>query len=312
MKNSSLDIGSTFLLKNFRQSFMLTWLFLSAGIVFLAMFLLLSFAVPKNSYFFYFLQNLGLFMSFVSLLMAYAGVYQIVTAPDSAEKITRNAVRATFKRMHYIAGIAILTALFITVIIFIESGFSVISEIPVAGPILMALFTIPIQLLNFAVILSAICIFAVFPPLVGEASSLKDIAIELKILIKERWLNVIIYLVISLSILFFTFIMIFFLMKYSTGITKAIQWKISAAYPKLLKGLSMKSYFTDIIYKITPSPSTMGIIKNSAGGMFNPASLIQYITGVSYLVIVTFLASFPLAVFFTVSSMFFGRVRIDK
>lgn len=311
MEKAPLTIGKTFVLKNFRQSFFLTWTFLAVGIILLALFLLLSYAVPKKSYFFYFLHNIGLFMAFVSLLMAYAGVYSITTAPDDTEKVTRSALKATFKRTHYIAGIAITTAVIITLIILIEAGFSVISEIPVAGPILMALFTIPIQLLNLVVLLSAICIFAIFPPLAAEASTLKDIFLEIKISVKQRWINVLIYLVISLSILFFSFIIIFYLMKYTTGITRAIQWKINVAYPTLIKGAYMKSWFTDIIYQIAPSPSTMGMLKKSTSGLFNPVPAIRYITGLSYLAVFSFVASFPLALFFNISSMFFGKVKTD-
>jgi len=312
MENSPLSSGKTFMVKNFRQSFMLTWLFLGVGLILLGLFMLLSFTVPRKSYFFFFLQNFGLFLAFVTLLLGYAGVYRIVTVPDGAVKITRNAVKTTFKKIHYIAGIAFITAIMITLIILIEAGFSVISQIPVAGPMLMALFTIPIQLLNFAVILAAIFIFAIFPPLVSEAGSIKDIFIEMKISIKERWLNVLIYLIISLSVLFFAFLILFFLIKYSTGITQAVQWKISAAYPKILKGITMKSYFTDIIYSITPRASTLGMLKNSAKGLFNPVAAIGYITGFSYLVVFTFFAAFPLALFFNISSIFFGRVKIDK
>ncbi|PKL37572.1 MAG: hypothetical protein CVV44_14590 [Spirochaetae bacterium HGW-Spirochaetae-1] len=309
MQINTTDTGSPLLLKNFRDSFYLTWLFVGIGLLALFLFILLAQVMPKKSYFFYFFQNVGIFLSFTSLLLAFAGVYMITTSPENAASIRKNATRATFRKSPYILGISLAMVFTIMLVLFIEVGISSVGHIPYAGPVIMTLLTVPIFAVNFFLMLTSICVFAVFPPLVSEAESLKGILLELKISIKERWLNVLVYLIISLSLLFLSLLIIYYLVRYAGGLTKSVQWKVEMAYPKVIKFFTMESLFTDIINSITPRSDSAAALKTYGPEIFDYLSILRYLISASYLVIFSFIISFPLAVYFNISSMFFGKVK---
>ncbi|HNR88408.1 MAG TPA: hypothetical protein PKM65_08720 [Spirochaetota bacterium] len=308
MKVLRLEIGRSFKLENFKKSFKLTWLYSGIGLLIFLVFLSFSGLVQDRSFFYYFFQNAGMFLMFTLLLMAYAGVYRITKFPEDATKVTRTSIRETAKKAHIIVGTSITTVIVFFAVVMIEVGISSISMIPYAGPLIIALFTIPIFIINFACLLLAICVFAIVPPLVGEFDSVKEIFTELRHIIRHRWLNVIIYLIISLSILFLSMVVIYFLVRYATGVTKAVQWKINAAYPKLMNALTLKSYFTDLIYKITPQPDPADALKRYGMDLFHYLDILRYIVSISYLAVLSFIASFPLAAYFNISSAFFKSI----
>ncbi len=301
-------VGMDVKLKNYRQSFKLTWLFTCIGILVYFLFFLLSTLTPSGSYFYFFLNSTGIFLMFTTLLMAYSGVYQITTAPNDSDDLTRNAIRETLKRGPVIMGIAFVTVILITLIVLIEVGLSVISNIPYAGPVLMALLTIPVFLVNFACLLVAVMVFALTPPLVAEAKTMRDIFIEIKISIMERWINVLMFVFISLAIFIVSVYVLHYLVKIAIGITMAVQWKVQAGYPPAIRSFTLTSYFTDLVRQIVPSISSASGYTD-LGDVFN--SIIRYIITLSYAVLISFLISFPLTIYLNSSSVFFGRVRLD-
>ncbi len=301
-------VGMDVRLKNYRQSFKLTWLFTCMGILVYFLFFLLSTLTPSGSYFYFFLNSTGIFLMFTTLLMAYSGVYQITTSPDNASDLTRNAIRETLKRGPVILGISFITLIIITLVVLIEVGLSVISNIPYAGPVLMALLTIPVFLVNFACLLAAVVVFALAPPLVAEARTLRDIFIEIKISIVERWINVLMFVCISLAIFIVSVYVLHYLVKIAMGITMAVQWKVHAGYPHAIRSFTMTSYFTDLVNQIVPSISASSGYSD-IGDVFN--SIIRYIIVFSYALLISFLISFPLTIYLNSSSVFFGRVRLN-
>lgn len=305
-------VGMDVKLKNFRQSFRLTWLFTCIGILVYFLFFLLSMLTPSGSYFYFFLNSMGIFLMFTTLLMAYSGVYQITTAPDGADDLTRSAIRETLKRSPFILGLSFITVISITLIVLIEVGLSVISNIPYGGPILMALLTIPLFLVNFICLLIAVMVFAMGPPLVAEARTLRDIFIEIKISIMERWINVLLFVCISLAIFFVSVYVIHYLVKIALGITMAVQWKVDFSYPPAIRSFVMTSYFTDLVKQIVPS-ITVASDYNSLGSYSDFLSIaVRYIVMLSYGLLFSFLISFPLTIYLNSSSIFFGRVRLDS
>jgi len=307
---AQLDFSSK--INNFKQIFKLTWLFVSLGLVLFLLFHLAAIAMPKKSFFFYFLENFGIFMMLSTLLMAYSGVYSITTSPANMEKITRTALKDTFKRTHYIFGISFLTILIFVLILFIQVGFSAISNIPYVGPAVIAILTVPIFLINFILILLGITIFSIAPPVISEASDFKSIFLEVKISVKERWLNVVIYVIVSTSILFLAIIIFYYLVQYTTGVTNAIQWKINAAYPKVVKAFAMKSFFSDLVTRITPRPDSIAAYRKYGRDIFKYLEVLRYVISFSYIFIFSFIISLPLSVYFNRSSVFFGRVNSNK
>ncbi|MCP4132124.1 MAG: hypothetical protein GY754_14225 [bacterium] len=322
MEIFKIEIGRPFRLENFFKSFKLTWLFVVLGFVFFHGFNFLSMLVGGHGFIRYFLFNFGIFAAFICLLMAYAGVYWISTSPPDETRLTRRAFSAIGKRIHYIIGISLLTLLFFAVVVVAEVGFSSVGYIPYFGPALLSLLTIPLFLVNFICILIGICVLVVMPPMVGEAKSFKDVLTELKILIKERWINVVLYLIISMAILVVCMIILNILVTFAANITHAAQWKIKNIYPDniiffekarsggALKLSQMKSSIVDIVRAITPRPETKGSFIYAYGAKFT--FVIEYIISFSYRGILSLMIAFPLAVYFNISSVYFGRVRVHE
>ena len=302
----SYKIGMDVKLKNFRQGFMLTWLFISIGIVLYILCMFLGHLTPQGGYFYFFLNNIGILLMFTAFLMSYSGVYRITTAPEGAQSLTRGAIRETMKRGLIILAISFTTVILVTLVVLLQVGVSAVSNIPYAGPFIMALLTIPLFLVNFICFIIAIFVFALSPPMVAEAKSLKDIFIEIRISIVERWANVLLYVFISLAVLAVSVYLIHYIVKYSIGVTIGLQWTLNSVYPGFMRGLSLNSYFSDIAGKIVP---TLQMGTEDFSGPYGQA--ITYIVSMSYLALFSFLISFPLTVYFNASSVFFGRVRVD-
>lgn len=69
-----------------------------------------------------------------------------------------------------------------------------------------------------------------------------------------------------------------------------------------------KSYFTDLIYKITPQPDPADALKRYGMDLFHYLDILRYIVSISYLAVLSFIASFPLAAYFNISSAFFKSI----
>lgn len=303
------EMGKMFSLENFKKSFLLTWLFVAIGIFLLSISNIIATLMPKKSYFSYFFHDFGIFWMLTMILMAFTGVYRVTNFKNDNDSILRKSIKAVAVRSHYIMGISFLTLVFLLVIVLVEVGFSSVSHIPYVGPSIVAVLTVPIFLLNLLCVLVTICIFAVIPPAVGEAQNIKDILNELKYIIKSRGLNVFIYMGVSLAILSVSMLIFFYIFKFSVGVTKAVQWKINAVYPNVvIKKLTMPSFLTDLVYRISPGPEPASSFKNIGFDAFNYFDFLKLLLSISYLIIVSFIASFPLAAYFNFSSSFFRRI----
>ncbi len=303
-----LDIGQSFKFENFKKSFKLTWLFTGGGVAVFLIFVFLSGLVPQRSFFYYFLQNTGVFLAFTALLTAYAGVYRITTFPEGTEKVTRQSIRLTARRLHYIVGLSLIAVVMFFVIIFIEVGLTSISFIPYAGPAITTLLTIPLFLVNFGFLLFAVCLFVIAPPLVGESGNMKEMIYELKYILQKKWINIAIYMVISIAILFVSMNVIYYITKYAVGITKAAQWKMQFAYPEMVNKLGSRSALSDIINNLMPRSTPPDSVSSSPGFI----SFLKVVVGFGYLAAFTFIASFPLASYFTISSEYFKKIWAES
>ena len=309
MKN---ELGRVFQIDSFKKSFKLTWLFVASGQIVFIIFYILAMNIAKGNYFFYFLQNTGIFFLFVILLMAYTGVYIITRFPAGENRVTRQAIGAALKKSHYVFGISLAAGILVTVIVLIEVGISSLGFIPYAGPPLVALLTAPMFLVNITCLFFMVCFFALVPPMIAEASSFGGIVREFRTVFRERWLSVLMYLIISLSILILSALIIYYLVRYSVGITMAAQWKLNAVYPGAIKSLASESYLTELVNYITPIPETLTYFKFNFGSGWMLNSL-TYFIGLSYLLGLSLVISLPLAAYFNISSLYFyGMWKGDK
>lgn len=293
--------------KKFLPVFMITWFYIGLGSALSLIFIMLAGNFQQNSFFYFFTQNFGIFIFFTSLLAGYSGVYRAVNSGSATINI-RASIKNSLKRSHYILAVSFMTVILFSSIVLIETGFSMISEIPYAGPAIMALLTAPIFILNIFIVVAAVCVFAVAPPIIGEAEGMKDVVSEIRILVGREWLNIVFYLLISLSLLTLGIILIVIIIRYAGGITKAVQWKIIAAYPSSMKHLIAGSYFSDVIYKIVPSADSMSAIRQYGSDILNYFKIIKYIITLSLLLIISFAVSFPLAIYFSLSSVYFKKI----
>ncbi len=303
------DIMESFTFERFKKSFLITWFYLMIGLILFLFFLILSGLIPKESFFYYFLQNIGMFILFTSLLMSYAGVYRINQYENAAEVKTSVIFRDVSRRSHYLLGVAFITLILIGVIIFIEVGITALSYIPYAGPVLIAVLTIPFLMINVACVIMAFCIFAVMPAVISASTSFKEGLKEMLYLIRNKWLNVIIYLVISLSFLFLSMLVVYYLVIYSVGITWALQWKINVAYPQVISNMAFKSYLVELIRGITPKPDPIGAYQTYGQSVFTFIDILRYCIAISYMFVFSFVVSFPFAAYFNISSRFFSNIK---
>ena len=108
-----LDLENIFKPKTFKKSFMLTWFYTLIGLVIISLMLIIADQTKKNSFFFYFVQNIGLIFLFISLLVAYSGVHRInLIPPDDIISIKRIFLE-TGKKYYYI--IAIITGVILII-----------------------------------------------------------------------------------------------------------------------------------------------------------------------------------------------------
>ncbi len=310
MESIISKINTNFKLYNFRKIFLLTWLFIGVGIVLLILFSAVSITMPRRSFFSYFFQIFGAFVMATFILMAYGGVYYIVTAPEITKGLTRRAIRASFGKAHYFFTVSLVTLLFMNIVVMLETGLSTMALVPGIGALVMALLTIPLFIVNALIVLAAITVFAVSPPLIIESNSIRGVFNEYRISLKTRWVSVVLYLIISLSIFALSLMVIYFLLSYINGITKAVQWSISGAYHRSLDLFTYKSYFSQLVYSIIPRSGMVSALDKFGYKEFIYPDLIKFIILFSYTAIGSFAVSFPLAVYFNVSSFFFGDVKM--
>jgi hypothetical protein len=308
MKVLGLDIGQSFKFDNFKKSFKLTWLYIGMGLAMFLLFVFLSGFVPQRSFFYYFLQNVGVFLAFTAVLAAYAGVYRITTFPEGSTKVTRQSISHTARRFHYILGLSLALIILFMIIVFLEVGITAISYIPYAGPAITTLLTIPLFLVNFTCLILAVCLFVIAPPLVGESQDMKEVVTELRMLLRSKWINIVLYMIISLAILFLTMQVIYLLTRYTVGITKAAQWKIQFAYPDMVNKVGARSSISDIITQFVPRGEAMS---GAAGLPQGFVMTLKAVIGLGYLAVFTFIASFPLAAYFNISSEYFKSIWKD-
>lgn len=294
--------------ERFLPVFMITWFYTGLGAVLALSFFILAGIFPKESLLFTLIHNLAIFIFFISLLAGYTGVYRAVNS--SSEKVSiRSSIKDSLGLSRYIAAVSFIMVLLFSAVVAIETLFSMVSMIPYAGASIMAILTAPIFLLNIFIVIISVCVFAVAPSVISDTDGLKNIILEIKNFIIRDWLKIIFYLLLSLTLLALGLVLILIVIRYAGGITKAVQWKIMIVYPSSVNNLISGSFFSDLIYRVVPSGNPMLALQQYGENLATLLKIIKHILEVSFILIITLTASFPLAVYFSISAVYFRKLR---
>ncbi|HOW84208.1 MAG TPA: hypothetical protein PK573_16715 [Spirochaetota bacterium] len=292
---------------SFKKIYGLTWIFVSAGLVLYALFVFIAFQTQPKGFVYYLLQNIGIFMFVASLMTGYLSVSIITPGSDSGSSIL-TTMKTAVKKTHYMLSASLAGVFLVTIMVVIEGLVAFLGSIDKAGPILLGLLTIPFFIANFGCIVFALCVILAAAPCAVNSTDMRGFIGGMKRLYRERLLSILVYAVISLSVLMLGIMVLYYFSGHAIGITRAVQFNIDKFYPKFLAGTGMKSFFTDIAVKIPPQNEMIGIMGSYQLGLMTYGQLITVIVTASYAVLFTLLIAFPLSVYFRVTSLFFGRI----
>ena len=290
---------------NFSQNYKLTFFFTSIGFFLFSIFWGLADFFSKKKFYYYLCQNIGIFLIIFCLSLAYAAVcYANRSEVQAKESKTFKIIKKILFKTPYLFLFFIAFILLFMLIIFLEVGFSYLSHLPYAGAIIMAFFTGPFFILIFfSLFLFLIAFFILIPRLIDD-ESLKVKIKTFGFILKNNIIEITFYLLLALPLFFLGTYLAVLLFKYSAGITKAIHWKISLAYPKIFNHLVTESFFSDLIKMITPRVDSLAEFKLYGFKIFTYLDTLEYVVGASYLILFSLLISFPLALFYKVSADF--------
>lgn len=294
------ELGTVFRLTNFRKSYLLTSLLMTVGITILICFVFLAEAVPRGSALYHLVRNAGIYLFFISFLAAYAGVYRLTGFADGSTGIARGTLWWTMKKVPWLMAGTLLVLLACLVIALVELGVSFLGYIPYLGPVLTGLLTVPFFALNLAALVVVVIVFFLLPPAINESADAPALVRDLRDGVLKNGINYFLYIVLSLSVVAICALAVVLFARYTGGITKALQWKIGITYPPILeKKLTADFFVTDLIAKITPRPDPIGAFRKYGMEIFDYIDILKRIIAYSYAVIISFLAAFPLAAYFS-------------
>jgi hypothetical protein len=300
---------SGFRYDSLKRAFLVSWVFIIAGLAVLVLSALIASLFPRSGIAHGIVQNAGILLFLDFVLMAFAGVYRLGESPDGSREGVWAVVAAVLNKAHYFIGATAIAAFIFMVILLLQFGITALAYIPYAGPFLVSLLAGLFFLVNAAAVAAALGGMAVLPPLAAEAASFRGLIKSVLDLMRGRWLSVLFYLVLSFSVLFIAVTVLYYIVRYAMGITHSVQWKINAAYPRSLSSLNLGSYVVDVVRRITPAADPIGAYMAYGNRVFDYLNMARVTIGLSYAAVFSFIASFPLAVYFSISSVFFNRLR---
>jgi len=255
-------------------------------------------------------QNLGLLLALSSVLAGFSAVYKTKTSQSENETLV-SLISYICKKSHLIIGTIILMSALLYLVVFLQSALAFLGMISYAGPVLMSLFGGIFYLCNIFLVMFFMVLISILPPILLRSASFSDLRKNILPIVKKHWLDVILYLLVSISTFILSVTIIYYIARYALGITQTIQWKINAAYPRNISSLALSSFAVDIIRKITPSPDPIGAFMDYGSRIFDYVDIIKAVVSISYALVASVLLSFPLAIYFRISSLFYKRIDAD-
>ena len=289
------------------QDTLISLIFMFAGMIILVVFFLLSEIPAKGGDVYYFLQNVGIFFLFVSLFMTYAAIHRGNVA--SGKHTFISLVMDTARQAHIAICILLGSILAILIVALVELLLSLIGYIPYLGPAVMGLLSLPLFIINFAVITAALLIWVVTPPMLAEDVDIKRMPFDFLALVKKRGLVILGYTFVTFIALVVFFSPVLMIIRYAAGITKSVQWNISPAYPQILSAIIRPSYITDIIGKIAPRTDPIAALQQYGSSIFNYVEMLSTLLKIVYGIVMVALISIVMSMFFNVLSYCYERVK---
>jgi len=99
--------------------------------------------------------------------------------------------------------------------------------------------------------------------------------------------------------------------RYSAGITRAIEWNIAPAYPSIFKSIMRPSYITDVITKIVPKTDPIAVLQQYGTEIFNYIEMLGSLLKVLWGIMITAIVAFLGAIFSNLMSIAYIRVKKD-
>lgn len=284
--------------------------FLCIGVVLLMAFLYgASFADRGGSLYFY-LQNAGVFFLFLFLSMTYAGIHR--GNIDLEDRTLRPALLFTLSRAHIIAGLIAGVLVAVLLVACAELLVSLVGYIPYAGPVIVALLSLPLFFINLVVVTAVVLLLIVAPPMIGEGVPLKKMAADIPSLLLKRWVIILGYGFVSLLSILVLFAPVLMLARISVGINRSVQWSISKIYSTEIFGAIIRnSYVTDIVGKIAPRPTEIQALNEYGQGMISYSTILLIILIIMYTIAMAVIVSFFVSILFNVLSFLYFRIKKD-
>ncbi len=292
-----------------KRDTLVSFVILCAGMVMFTAMLLLARIGDRGGEVYNLLQNLGLFFLFVSTVLVFAAIHRGNVIPG--EHTVRSLAVDTAKQTPVVIGILLGSLVAVFIVSLVELVLSFFGYIPYAGPVIVALLSLPLFALNFVLIAAVAMVWIVLPPMIGEGVALKKMPMDFFTLMKKRGLIIFGYTMITLVVLAVLFGGVLMIIRYATGITRAVQWNIAPAYPPIFKMIIRSSYITDVITKIAPRTDPIAALQEYGTSIFNYIDMLGTLLKVIYGVVLGAIAAFVLGIFFNVLSFFYVRAKKD-
>lgn len=285
-----------------------SFIFVCAGLLLLAVMFIIASFMQRGGDLYYLLQNLGLFFIFAGMVLACTAVHRGNIHQGGT---IRSLTTETAKQAHLVIGILIASICAVLILALVELVPSLFGYIPYAGPVIVALLSVPLFVINCAVIAAVVMIWILVPLMIGEDIPVKQLPKDYITIVRKRGIVIFSYTILALLVMATVFGGVLMIIRYATGITKAVQWNIAPAYPQMFKALTRTSYITDIIVKIAPRTDPVSVLQQYGASIFNYLDMLGTLLGVLYGIIFAAIASFFLAVYFNVLSFLYVIVGKD-
>lgn len=286
---------------------LVSYVFMAGGMLLMIAMYLLSRLSPRGGNVYHLLQNTGIFLVFASMLLAYAAIHRGNAAAGS--HTVRSLLLDTARQAHVLAGIAFASILAIFAVALVQLIFTFFGYIPYAGPVIVALLSVPLFAVNAVVITAAVMVWVIAPPMIAEGTALKRMPVEFWDLVKKRGLVILGYTMAALVGVLIFFGPVLMIVRYAIGITRGVQWNIAPAYPQLFQNIIKPSYVTDILGKIAPNTNPLEVLRQYGTAVFDYVKLLGIFLAFLYGIMLLALAAFVIALFFNLMSYFYTKVK---
>jgi hypothetical protein len=303
------DFRNVFTREKLTRDFLVTLACIASGIVLFVALMFLARIPGKGTDVFFLLQNLGYFFLFAGLFLGYAAVHRGNVFKD--EKSIKPLLLETAKKAHIIMGVLLGSLLVVFIVALVELIPVLLGYIPYAGPVIVALLSVPLFIINFAVIIGVVLIWIILPPMAAEGTALKKMPVDFYKLVKRRGMVIIAYTAITILVTGILFMPVLMAIRYSAGITRAVEWNIAPAYPAIFKSIMRPSYITDVITKIVPRTDPIAILQQYGSEIFNYIEMLGTLLKILWGIMMSAVVAFIGTIFSNILSIAYLRVKKD-